>query len=119
MYFDVLRLDHLTFFTDSEGLHLGCTTAKNGKPVRMLFHMDFEVFSNLIARIPDASSRFKLFTLLGTCLSREISRWEYISLRETLGQQLILTKLFFIPKKKSSQNSQKTEILGFINLSPQ
>jgi hypothetical protein len=115
--FEILRLDHLSFFTDSDRLHLGCTTARNGKQVSMLLKMDFEVLSNLIQRIPDAQGKLKLFAIIGKCLSQKIAGWEYIQFREILGQQLILTNLSLIPKLNKNPNSQKTEILGFINLS--
>ncbi len=111
-----LRIDHLSYFTNSDHLLMNCTTFSDGQLRQCTFRLSLEVFNNLLAYHPNKTLSSELCAVLGESMMRKEQRWEHISVRACMGEYLIYSGIQFIEVLHWKKNGEpRKEVTGIIS----
>ena len=111
-----LRIDHLSYFTNSQHLLMNCTTFSEGRLQQRTFRLSLEVFNNLLCCHPNKSLSSKLFAQLGENLMGKENRWEHVNIRACMGEHLIYSSIQFLEALQWKKNGEpRKEITGIIS----
>ena len=113
--YDIVQMNHLTFFTNAHHLYSTCTlkTQKGLKQVQM--KMTFEVFSNLICNEIKNPQAIELLSTIGERLSNSGTKWECIHLKPLLGAAFVFENIRLVQKRLIKKNGEsKIETTGWI-----
>ena len=113
--FQLIRIDHVSFFTNTQNIRLSCTTKQADRLRQIQLKMSFEVFNNLLMSQGTTEQTTSICALIGERLSRQGSRWEQIPIKSSLGESLIFEKIKLVQTTSLKKSGEpKSTVTGII-----
>jgi len=111
----LLRIDHLSFFTHTQSIRLSCTAKQEEQLKQVQLKMSFEVFNNLLLSQGTTHQTSHICALIGERLSKRGARWEQISIKSSTGESLIFESIRLVETKSIKKSGEaRSTVTGII-----